>query len=271
MRAGRARVIVLAGAVRSGKTTILTSLFESFASGPFAGLRFAGSRTLPGFEQLCHLSRIASGREEADTPRTPLGPMGFLHLRLRDPGELTTVRDILVTDVSGETFRLARDVESESRKLTVLQRADHLAVVLDGARLANLQTRTRIANDARALLRSCLESNMIGSRTMVELIVSKYDVIQRAEGSANLQYLSSVREQISSAFSNQVGDLAWHEVAARPSPPDGTLPFAYGLETLLTRWVTSTRLYQAMPSMEITADEEKLAISEFDRLQWRSR
>ena len=39
------RVVVLAGPVESGKTTILTSLYESFRKGPVAGHRFAGSAT----------------------------------------------------------------------------------------------------------------------------------------------------------------------------------------------------------------------------------
>src|SRR4051812_6581560 len=46
----RATVIVLAGAVASGKTTLITALYERFGHGPIAGHRFAGSLTLPGFE-----------------------------------------------------------------------------------------------------------------------------------------------------------------------------------------------------------------------------
>src|SRR3990172_2742237 len=44
-REGPTRVVVLAGPADSGKTTIITSLFEAFLEAPFANFLFAGSRT----------------------------------------------------------------------------------------------------------------------------------------------------------------------------------------------------------------------------------
>lgn len=43
------RVIVLAGAVNSGKTTVLASIHEKFQEGDFAGYIFAGSDTNTSF------------------------------------------------------------------------------------------------------------------------------------------------------------------------------------------------------------------------------
>ena len=63
------RVVVLAGPVDSGKTTLLTSLYELFQWGTVADQLFAGSTTLPAFEQRCHLARTVSGGEIADTGR----------------------------------------------------------------------------------------------------------------------------------------------------------------------------------------------------------
>src|SRR5437660_1243890 len=45
-REGLTRVVIIAGPTASGKTTILTTLFESFLEAPFANYLFAGSRTL---------------------------------------------------------------------------------------------------------------------------------------------------------------------------------------------------------------------------------
>ena len=50
-RSSVARVIVPVGLVGVGKTTLLSEIYERFREGPFAGHRFAWSRTLHGFEQ----------------------------------------------------------------------------------------------------------------------------------------------------------------------------------------------------------------------------
>src|SRR6188768_15789 len=53
-RKGQTKVVLLAGPRESGKTTIITSLYESFQDAPFGGYSFAGSETLVGFERRCH-------------------------------------------------------------------------------------------------------------------------------------------------------------------------------------------------------------------------
>jgi hypothetical protein len=65
------RVIVVAGEADSGKTTLLASLIDRFQRGPFSDYRFAGCKTLMGFEQRCHLARLKSGGTIPDTDRTP--------------------------------------------------------------------------------------------------------------------------------------------------------------------------------------------------------
>jgi len=57
LRSRRMQVIVVAGDEDSGKTTLLTSIYESLQASPMAGYRFAGSSTLPGFELRWALSR----------------------------------------------------------------------------------------------------------------------------------------------------------------------------------------------------------------------
>src|SRR5688572_22970922 len=47
------RVIVVAGDRDSGKTTLVSALFDKFQEGPFAGYLFAGCRTLRGLERRC--------------------------------------------------------------------------------------------------------------------------------------------------------------------------------------------------------------------------
>jgi hypothetical protein len=131
------KVIVLAGAVSSGKTTLVTSIYEKFQEGPFVNFSFAGSSTLPGFEERSHRGRMASEAEEPDTERTKLKTeQQFLHLAVRN-NTTQAARDLLITDVSGEKFRLARDFAEECKKLVILKRADVFALLIDGGRLAS--------------------------------------------------------------------------------------------------------------------------------------
>src|SRR5258708_2931827 len=51
------RVVLVAGPANSGKTTLLSCLYERFHFGMFAGFRFAGSKTLVGFEKRCFHAR----------------------------------------------------------------------------------------------------------------------------------------------------------------------------------------------------------------------
>lgn len=80
----RTQLVVLAGAEGSGKTTVLASIYERLNRGPFAGVQFAGSRSLLGFEEICHLNRLASGGAQPDTQRTiPAEEASYYHLALK--------------------------------------------------------------------------------------------------------------------------------------------------------------------------------------------
>src|SRR5258708_4978508 len=73
----RTRLVVLAGDSKSGKTTLLASIFLRFQQGPFGDYLFAGSHTLMGFEARCWPSRAASLGLKATTIKTPAGTENF--------------------------------------------------------------------------------------------------------------------------------------------------------------------------------------------------
>src|SRR3989304_7885544 len=146
------QLIILAGASESGKTTLLASIYEKFSEGGLADFYFAGSRTLPGFEQRCHLARIASGRPVADTERTKANDrIELLHLRVAKKRMKTSHTNLLFTDISGETFRIIKDSTDECKKYHILMRADHFVVLIDGAQLISLTKRQKAYYDCRSL------------------------------------------------------------------------------------------------------------------------
>ena len=232
------QVVVLAGENGSGKTTLLASIYEKFQKSPFAGYIFAGSLTLPGFEKRCHLARIASQRSESDTERTKLPEGALLHLKVRRQDLGRPSLDLLFTDLSGERFRLARDSTEECKKLELLLRADHFVLLVDGALLVETQHRQEACVCARLLLRSCLDAEMLGSHSYVDVLFTKWDLVmpKLEEDDGLRDFLEAVEVHFKSVFRNRLARLRFFQVAARPRK-GSELPFAYNLEKVFPSWV----------------------------------
>jgi hypothetical protein len=240
-RAAPTRVIVVAGPHESGKTTLVASLYERFHSGPFAGYFFAGSRTLVGFERRCHLSRRASGRETPDTERTSQAASDvLLHLTVRaEPGGSRS--DLLFTDIYGEAFRQAADSTDEAEQLSVLRRADHVALLLDGAKLASLTQRQEPFSQADALLASCLEVGVLGPESQVQVLVTKSDRLRSGPRSeANVAFVAARWAWLEGRYRDRFASLEQFEVAARPEAPS-LLGTAHGLDNIFPLWVSRPR------------------------------
>ena len=241
------RVVILAGPHESGKTTIITSLFESFLEAPFANYLFAGSRSLIGFERRCHDAREASGRTEPHTAHTRVSDLvEFLHLRLKSaPPAEGVIQNLLISDVSGERFKALRDSADAVKEMKVLQRADHLSMVIDGSRLADPLQRHSASNDARALLRSLIEARTLMKRCRIEIVFSKWDVIvSHPEHEKILAFVADTKSILNRLLSGYA-EPTFHEVAARPEGKP--LQFAHGLATLLRAWLEQQELPTKKP------------------------
>ncbi len=188
--------MIVAGPVGSGKTTILTSLFESFLEAPTGNYLFAGSKTLVGFERRCHDARKASGRLVAETGHTSRREgVRFLHLKLAAAeADIPSPRHLLLSDVSGELFKTLRDSNSAVKEMTALQRADHLCVVIDGQKLTELGQRQVARNDARSMLRSIIAMGVLSPTCKIEIVFSKWDLILSAQPTQDLhRFLAETR------------------------------------------------------------------------------
>jgi hypothetical protein len=238
LRARSAPVVLLAGAVKSGKTTLLACLHDSFQWGGFAGYLAAGSQTLIGFEERCFDSRAASRADEPSTGRTIFkeGQL-FYHIRLRDEGLKYPIRDLLFVDMSGEYYERAIDSAAEMRDLVVIRRADHFVHLIDGARLVSKELRAHTRSNAMMLMRRCFEETMLGSDARVDVLLTKWDIVLARCGEEEAgKLLDFHRRTFADQFGHRVARLRVVPIAARPhykSP----LQAAYGITDLLRCWV----------------------------------
>lgn len=234
------RLIVVAGAVDCGKTTLLTSLYELFQTGPVKAVQFAGCDTFPAFEQRCHLSRADSENETEDTARTIYdGPAPeYLHLKIQNgEGEADHI-DFLFTDVSGEMFEHARNSTDECKRLTFLRRASHFAVFLDCEKVLHPEKKWVMVQDAKSLLQSCLDSSMLDETCFVTMVWAKCDFFEAAENmEAIAAFVKEVEGDFKASFGDRIPELKFHRTAARPSRFPN-LRMGFGVRELLNDWVT---------------------------------
>ncbi len=265
-RVAPTHLIVLAGTADSGKTTLLASIYESLQEGPFADLYFAGSRSLVGFEQICHLNRLLSGQPTPDTERTkPSDQASYYHLSLLDLSQLSSSpmrHELLLSAVSGELFGLARDSTDEASNLIFLHRADVLAILIDGAKLVELDGREGAIADASGILQSLLDAGMLSQRVRVEFVFSKYDIIQKA-GSTTESFLERAKTRLMQPFLSRLNSLSTRFIAARPV--DSTLPFAFGVAEALRAWIADQELVEQPAWAKECPDSNQ----EFAQYGWR--
>lgn len=227
-------VILFAGTADCGKTTLLASLYLMFHKQPFAGYCFAGSRTLVGFEKRVHLARIASGRGTPTTERSKFSEL--LHLRVRKQDRSRPAKDLLLCDLWGEDFRDARDSVDGCRRLSVLRRADAFVLLVDGAKLARLEARQQAKSDPITLLRNCLDCGMLSETADVDVLFTKWDIVQRSDDRSGIEaFAEHIEGEIVRQFAPRVGSIRFTPVAAHSQRPG--LPLGYGLNGVFQSWV----------------------------------
>ncbi len=253
----RCTVVVLAGGVRSGKTTLLTSIYEQLNQQPFGPDFFAGSGTLFGFENRVHGWREYSGESTPMTERTGLTQPPWLHLRLRDPASGYSHR-LLMADLSGEHFERLVVGERGPESLPMLSRADHLALVLNGRKLADARERLIERSRAEQLLRILSAPGVLASVGALTIVVAKLDEYL-ADGRADDLEEFALRLQQNAGVT---GGLPLFRTAAQPH--SSKYPLGHGVDALLGYWLLDD---ERTEPAELASSSAETAYGRFG-LQW---
>jgi hypothetical protein len=225
-----AAVILIAGPQDAGKTTLLVQIYAQFLHGPFAGFGFAGSATLDAFDRRHYLARVSSGRSTADTERTEDEDLRVLHLRLAD--DVGAHKALLLSDIKGEVFDdllLGNGVADGLAQLA--QRADKVALVIDGERIAELSTRQGAVFQARQLIGALSEPGRVRAETPMQIILLKRDLLNDEQ----LAWFEAESAKLRQ-FATSRGLLGVTGAAISARPKDQGLPV--GLEDLL-HWMVA--------------------------------
>lgn len=214
LRAGSSRVITVIGPQDAGKTTFGLSLYDAFQNGPFNDYNFAGSLTLPAFEQRCHNARAESRRARPETPRTSLSDgLGFLHLAVNS--SKTGRVDLLISDRAGEYYASVANSEENCDSLHEVSRADYVLFMLDGKKLIS-DERHGIKHDLSMTIATLVENSVLSTTQQVGIVLTKYDYIVTSDKvDQAVKEFDELINTIKGKFCSKLGEIKSFKIAAR--------------------------------------------------------
>jgi hypothetical protein len=240
------RTVALVGEHKAGKTTLLASIYEMYCKGPFAGMTFAGSRTLVGFAKRHHLALLNSQRTSPTVPRTSRNdPPAFFHLALaRRPGDIV---DLVMSDRSGEAYSFARTATNLIANLAELALAERICFILDGARIASIEQRASYTRKFKQMMHALNDNGALERAPAVEVLSTKFDITKtREDAEDQLRYLTDYEHQIVEEFARNKLAVGCFRVCALPRR-DHTVGFV-GLDDAVRRWTDRVPLPSIHPT-----------------------
>jgi len=229
------RLIVVVGESESGKTTLLAEYFINLQKGPFCKYLFAGSLTQIGFEERCFKATVASENISPKTERTKSLEFGFLHLALKHKDRMTVpARHFLFSDISGERFRDAKMSTTLMRELTVLKAADFVIFLIDGEKIADLNSRALTIENAKTFIQKALDEQIFDFNTNLKIALAKWDFLSE---DSSFSFEAKIIKPFGERFSSRLKSLEFTKIAARSKTKK--IHSGMGLCELLNQWDTT--------------------------------
>jgi len=233
----KATLVFILGEADSGKTTLLATIYDMFQLGYFSNYTFAGSLTQLGFEERCHLSRAVSGKSSPETQRSQFSDgFSFLHLAIKKASDLhKTPIHLLISDISGERIKNARDSSVDMAGLETVKLADHILLVIDGGKLAVNRLKHATIINSNTFILKALDNGIFNDRTELKIVISKWDLLE-----ANTTFDFESLERELKKHISRLSKIEIYKVGARATPPNPNVEFGYGLSNLLDSCVNTS-------------------------------
>lgn len=263
-------VVAFIGFRETGKTSLFSSLYNLFQYGPIDGLYFAGSDTLVAFEERCHDTRLASGRDIPVTSRSEKKGVHYLHMKVVDSKAGNQALTFLFADRSGEYFKDATNDTAVCAEFVELPRADSIVLLVDGEKILRREERHVVLSNCGALVKTLIDNGRLTAKDRVDVVLSKVDSIQSAldaDKDATLAAYASFTDNFKTRFANKLLEISFWEVAA--CPKSGGLKVGTGIESLIRNWKPNKAKYQILQS-ERAANPLQLAIDKFEDHYFRA-
>ena len=248
-RRSRAILVTVVGMIESGKTSLIARIHQQFQSGPLGDYCFAGSRTLLRLEEMSWLATVESGVGRPSMEHTSRRyDNSCLHLTVQGAIPENRHTDLLLNDVSGDTYPDAIAASSVCETLLCLQRADHLVVVVDGAAMVDRNRRHDHYAKALEFVQRAIQTGQIGPWTVLHLIFTKLDTFKsEPETSPAKKAVSSLEAEFKAKFDGRVAQIHCWRIAARPL--DGSLPTTETIAQIFEMWMGLTCRYMVRPDL----------------------
>jgi Double-GTPase 2 len=227
LRANGAAMIGIVAGPAAGKTTLVATIYERIHRGKSSVFGFAGSETIRGYEERCHLARLASGGIEPDTERTKTwAELSFTHLELANDD---VRQHVMFSDRSGEHFDNVLNRPDDVASFRELARASHIWIVIDLKRLS--ESGHSLKSELRRLVMILQSGNLFDGKH-ISVIGTKADLFSSA----------AAKRKIQAEFNSTVEDLQKkgpetitfnkHMIGCRPAK--GSTEFGDGIDALLS-------------------------------------
>lgn len=240
------RTIGIIGPNNAGKTSLVAGVYDLLQGGPVAGVGFAGSSTLIGFEKICHDARATSRRDAPHTERTIAGAEAtFFHLDLRPTdGE---VMSLFIGDRSGEDYLAAADDLARAGDFFEIKRADVVTLLVNGEHLVSSEHRHEAKAATPQIVDALVESRSLRPGCGLAIVLTKEDsVLASAHAGRAHREFGELVEAVRASHSGYLGKVGSFIVAA--SPRDAThVKRGEGVDQLLLYWLGAAPAPRAVP------------------------
>jgi hypothetical protein len=238
-RRNLSKSIGLIGPNDSGKTSLISGVYDLLQGGPVSGAAFAGSSTLIGFEKVCHLARVVSRGVAPHTERTSRGADAtFFHLDIYQ--EDVGITSVFISDRSGEDYLAVTDQISLADQFYEIRRADCITLLVNGAQLADPKMRHEVKAATPHIVDALIEAKAIRKGCRLAVVLTKKDSVVISQDPDRVQRdFGELVESIIRAHAAYLGDVKQFIVAASPQDCEH-VSRGEGVADLLLYWLNVT-------------------------------